>query len=301
MGMAKVIVIGSIGLDKIKTPHGEVDESLGGSATYASYASSFFAKTGMVSIVGEDFPEEHHNLLINRGICLKGLVKKGKTFRWNGFYEGDMNEAKTLNTELNALSEFEADLPEEYKDADFVFLGNIDPELQLKVIDQLRKPKVIAMDTMNFWIESKKEKLIEAIKKVHVLVINEGEARQLFNVSNLIKAGKKALELGVKAVIIKKGEHGALLFTKDSHFNAPGYPLEHVKDPTGCGDSFGGSLIGYIAKAGKLNDKVLRKAIIYATSIASHNAEDFSLERMKNISIKDIHKRVKEIKQIRKF
>jgi len=157
------------------------------------------------------------------------------------------------------------------------------------------------MDTMNFWIEGKKDKLIEAIKKVNILVINDGEARQLFGTTNLVVAAKKVLELGVKAVIIKKGEHGALLFTNNSHFNAPGYPLENVKDPTGCGDSFGGSLIGYIAKAGKLNDKILKRAIVYATSVASHNAEDFSLERMKKISIADIKSRVKEIKQIRKF
>ena len=299
--MVKVIIIGTIGLDTITTPFGQVEGVLGGSATYASYASSFFAKTGIVSVVGEDFPDEHHQMLTNRGICLKGLAKKGKTFRWQGLYEFDMNEAKTLNTELNAVSEFEAELPEEYKDAEYVFLGNIDPELQLKVIGQLKNPKVIAMDTMNFWIESKKDKLIEAIKKVDVLVVNDGEARQLFDTTNLVAAGKKILDLGVKAVIIKKGEHGALLFTNNSHFNAPGYPLENVKDPTGCGDSFGGSLIGYIAKAGKLNDKVLRKAIVYATSIASHNAEDFSLERMKKLSNKEINKRFKEIKNIRKF
>ena len=299
--MVRVVIIGTVALDTIKTPFGEVQGVLGGSATYASWASSFFAKTGVVSIVGEDFPEEHNKILTDRGICLNGLVKKGKTFRWDGFYEFDMNEAKTLNTELNALLEFEAELPEEYRDAEYVFLGNIDPELQLKVIGQLKNPKVIAMDTMNFWIDSKKDKLIEAIKNIDILLINDGEARQLFETTNLVKAGRKALELGVKAVIIKKGEHGALLFTKDSHFNAPGYPLEDVKDPTGCGDSFGGSLIGCIAKAGKLNDKVLRKAVVYATSVASHNAEDFSLERMKKISLKDIDKRVKEIKKIRKF
>ena len=299
--MVRVVIIGTVALDTIKTPFGEVQGVLGGSATYASWASSFFAKTGIVSIVGEDFPEEHNKILTDRGICLNGLVKKGKTFRWDGFYEFDMNEAKTLNTELNALLEFEAELPEEYRDAEYVFLGNIDPELQLKVIGQLKNPKVIAMDTMNFWIDSKKDKLIEAIKNIDILLINDGEARQLFETTNLVKAGRKALELGVKAVIIKKGEHGALLFTKDSHFNAPGYPLEDVKDPTGCGDSFGGSLIGCIAKAGKLNDKVLRKAVVYATSVASHNAEDFSLERMKKISLKDIDKRVKEIKKIRKF
>jgi ribokinase len=299
--MVKVIIIGTMGLDDIRTPSGEVQGVLGGSATYASWASSFFAKTGVVSIVGDDFPDEHHSILTDRGICLNGLVKKGKTFRWQGLYEFDMNEAKTLNTELNSVLEFEANLPEEYKKAEYVFLANIDPDLQLKVIEQLEKPKLIAMDTMNFWIDSKKEKLIEAIKKVDILVINDGEARQLFGTANLVKAGKKALELGIKAVIIKKGEHGALLFTKDTHFNAPGYPLEEVKDPTGCGDSFGGSFIGYLAKAGKLNDKTLKKAVIYATSVASHNAEGFSLENLKNISKKDIDNRVKEIKKIRKF
>ena len=299
--MARVVIVGTIALDNVTTPFGRMQNILGGSATFAAYASSFFAKTGIVSIVGEDFPEEYSKIFTDRGICLNGLVKKGKTFRWHGSYEGDMNEAKTLNTELNSLLDFNAELPDDYKDAEYVFLGNIDPELQMKVISQMRNPKVIAMDTMNFWIKNKKDKVIEAIKKANLLLINDGEARLLFETSNLICAGKKALELGLKAVIIKKGEHGALLFTKDSHFNAPAYPLENVRDPTGCGDSFGGSLIGYIAKAGKLNDKVLRKAIVYATSVASHNAEDFSLERLKKISMKDIKARVKEIKRIRKF
>ena len=238
--MAKTIIIGTLGLDDVKTPFGDMKAILGGSAVYASHAASFFTNPGVVSIAGEDFPEEHKNLLTNRNIDIEGIEFKGKTFKWAGEYEYDMNEAKTLNTELNSLTEFSAELPDNYKGAEYILLGNIDPELQLKVIEQLSQPKLIAMDTMNFWISGKKDKLIEVIKKIDLLLINDGEARQLFETVNLLKAANEALKLGPKYVIIKKGEHGALLFTHSSHFNAPGYPLEVLKDPTGCGDSFAG-------------------------------------------------------------
>ncbi|MDP2749957.1 MAG: PfkB family carbohydrate kinase [Nanoarchaeota archaeon] len=295
------IIIGSMGLDDIKTPFGDVKGVVGGSATYASLAASLFSKPGIVAIIGEDFPKEQIALLEKKGIDIQGLERKGKTFRWQGMYEFDMNEAKTLKTELNSLMDFKPKLPKEYKKAKYVFLGNIDPELQLEVIKQLEKPEVIILDTMNFWISSKKEKLLEVIGKIDLLLINDGEARQLFETTNLVKAAKKALSIGPKAVIIKKGEHGALLFTKDHHFNAPGYPLEDVKDPTGCGDSFGGTLIGYLSKTKDFDQKNIRKGIVYAGCVASFNAEDFSIGKLKTLTMQDVEKRYDKMKEIREF
>ncbi len=299
--MTNTIIIGTIGLDNIQTPFGAVKNVLGGSATYASLAASIFTKPGVAAIVGEDFPEEHLSLLESKGIDLKGIEKKGRTFRWEGLYEYDMNEAKTLKTELNSLVDFRPKLPAEYKKAEYIFLGNIDPELQMQVIGQLKKPKCIILDTMNFWITSKKEKLLEAIEKTDILLINDGEARQLFKTTNLVKAANSALKLGPKIVIIKKGEHGALMFTGRHHFNAPGYPLEDVKDPTGCGDSFGGTLIGYLAMTKSLDQKNVRKGIVYASSVASFNAEEFSINRLKNLKLKDVKSRFEQLKKIREF
>ena len=212
-----------------------------------------------------------------------------------------MNEAKTLKTELNALETYKVEVPEEYKNAKYVFLANIDPELQLEVIDNIKSPELIVMDTMNFWIEHKKEQLLKPIKKADILVLNDAEARQLFDTPNLIKAANSALKLVSKAVIIKKGEHGALLFSDNKHFSAPGYPLENIKDPTGCGDSFGGALTGYLAKTQDLSEANLRKAIIYGSVMASYNAEDFSVERLKSINNDDIEKRYSEFRDIREF
>ncbi len=299
--MTQLIIIGTVGYDDVKTPFGERKGVLGGSCTYASYASSFFAKPGIVAIVGEDFEQQHKDFLTNKGICLKGLEIKGKTFRWGGVYEYDMNEAKTLNTELNSLMDFNPVLPEEYKNSKYVFLANTDPDLQLKVIEQLQETKLIVMDTMNFWIESKKDKLLEVIKKVDILLLNDGEARQLFDTVSLLKCASQALTLGPKYVIIKKGEHGALLFSADKHFNAPGYPLEILKDPTGCGDSFAGAFIGYLAKTDNIEEPNIRKAIIYGSVVASFNAEDFSLERQKVLTMDEIENRFNEMKEIREF
>lgn len=303
--MVDLIIAGTIGLDDIETPFGKAKEVLGGSAAYSAYAASFFASPGMISIAGEDLPKKHLDVLKDRKISIEGVEIKGKNFRWGGFYEFDMNEAKTLRTDLNSLAEFNPILPESYKDAKYVFLANIDPELQMKVIEQVRKPKLIVMDTMNFWIEHKKDDLIKAIRKVDVLVLNDSEARQLFGTVNLVKAADKALDLGPKAVIIKKGEHGALLFVKEDgkrkHFSAPGYPLEIVKDPTGCGDSFGGGFIGYLAKTKDLSEKNLRKAVVYGSVIASFNAEDFSLERQKKLTWGEIERRFDELRGMREF
>lgn len=303
--MVDVIFAGTIGLDDIETPFGKVKEALGGSSIYSAYAASFFAKSGIVSIAGEDFPKKHIDELKKKGIDLEGIEVKGKNFRWEGFYEFDMNEAKTLRTELNVLTEFDPKLPEKYRKTKYVFLANVDPEVQMKVLNQIEKPEFVVMDTMNFWIEHKKEELLKVMKHVDVIVLNDGEARQLFGTVNLVAAANNALKYAKKAVVIKKGEHGALLFVKEDgkirHFNAPGYPLENVKDPTGCGDSFGGGFIGYIAKTKDHRDANLRKAVIYGSVIASFNAEDFSLERQKRLTMAEIEKRFNEMKEIREF
>lgn len=312
--MPNLIIVGSVALDTVKTPFGQVKDALGGAATYASYAASFFAKPQIVGVVGGDFPKQHLQLLHQRGIGTDGIEidKKGKTFRWEGYYEYDMNEAKTVSTELGVFASFQPQLPESYEDADYVFLANIDPQLQLKVLEQVKKPKLILLDTMNYWIANKKQQLLDVIKKVHVVLLNDSEARQLFETPNLVKAAAAALKLGPKFVIIKKGEHGALLFSDGSYFSAPAYPLEMIKDPTGCGDSFAGAIIGYLASKGSMTllgkgsiqntlEKDIRKAIIYGSVIASFNAEDFSLERLKRLTTAEIEKRYKEFERIREF
>lgn len=301
--MIDVVIVGTVALDSIETPFGRAEDILGGSATYASFAASFFCKPGISAVVGEDFPDEVLDAHRKRGVSVSGLKKEknAKTFRWKGSYEYDMNEAKTLKTELNVLESFKPDLPAEYREARYVFLGNIDPGLQLEVLGQIKKPKLVVADTMNFWIEHKREKVKEVIRKIDILLMNDGEARELFETPNLTRAGKDALGLGPRAVIIKKGEHGALLFTKAAHFSAPSYPLESIVDPTGCGDCFGGGLIGYIAKTDDVSEWNIRKAMIYGSSIASHNAEGFGLEVLKKISMNEVEKRFNEFKQIREF
>ena len=299
--MSKVLIIGTVALDTIETPFGKVEKALGGSASYASFAASFFSKPALVSVVGEDFPKSYLDLMKNRGINLDGLKLDEKTFHWNGFYEYDMNEAHTRKTELNALENFRVEVPQSLRNAECVFLANINPDNQLEALNQISKPRLIVLDTMNFWIQHRKDNLLEAVKKANILLLNDGEARQLFNTVNLIHAANKALKLGPKAVIIKKGEHGALLFTKDKHFNAPGYPLENIKDPTGCGDCFGGGFLGYLAKTKDFSEPNLRKAVIYGSVIASFNAEDFSLNRLKSLTMEEIEKRFDEMKEIREF
>ena len=301
MAENEVLIIGSVALDSVKTPFGHLKDALGGSASYASAACSFFSPAKVVSVVGQDFPAVHLRFLQSKGIDTSGIKREGKTFRWEGFYEFDMNEAKTLKTELNSLEAFTVDMPLGYKSAKYLLLANIDPKLQMDAIDAVSKPELVVMDTMNFWISSRKKELLEVIRKTGILVLNDGEARQLFGTVSLLKAAREAISLGPKAVIIKKGEHGALLYTKDGHFSAPGYPLEDIKDPTGCGDCFGGALVGYLAREGRHDEKALRKAIVYGSVIASYNAEDFSLNRLRTLSIEDIEKRYKEMEDIRKF
>ena len=293
-----LVVIGSVALDSVKTPFGKSDYSLGGAASYACVAASMFSRPGMVGIVGSDFPKEHIDFFKTKGIDLEGLVNAdGKTFHWGGYYEYDMNQAHTTNTELNVFADFKPHLTKNYKKTKFLFLANILPSLQLNALKQMDGSPFVAMDTMNLWIENNKENM----KHIDLVLINDAEARQLCETPNLILAAKSILKLGPKAVIIKKGEHGAMLFTDGVYFSAPAYPLETVRDPTGAGDSFAGGIMGYLAKTKDTSIENIKRAIIYGSAIASFNAEGFGLQNLKKITIDDIEKRYKEFENLVDF
>lgn len=298
-----ILVVGSVALDSVETPFGKAEEVLGGSATYFSAAASFFADVGLVAVVGDDFPDEHVSMLSQKGIDLDGLMKVagGKTFRWSGRYEYDLNQAHTLSTELNVFSDFNPTIPEAYRDCPFVFLANIDPELQLKVLDQVRNPAFVACDTMNYWIEGKPDALRELLKRVDLFVINEAEAREFAGEPSLVGAARKILECGPSNLIIKRGEYGALMFNGSSVFSAPAYPLEEIYDPTGAGDSFAGGLMGYLANLQDTGEDNIRKGIIFGSVLASFNVEAFSLERLHRLSLDEIHSRYKEFKRLTHF
>jgi ribokinase len=300
--MVEVIMVGTVALDSVRTPFGERVETLGGSAVYASVAASVFARVGLVGVIGRDFPQQHIDFLRGQGIDLAGLeTLDGETFRWKGYYEYDMNQAHTLDTRLNVLSQFNPSLPEEYRDVKYVFLANTDPEIQMNVFRQIHKPKLVMLDSMNFWIEHKKEALARMIERVDVLLTNDAEARQFFGTPSLVKAGRSFLGMGPKAVIIKKGEHGALLFTDGQCFSAPAYPLENLVDPTGAGDSFAGGFIGWLSRTDDLSPRNMRKAVVFGSSIASFNAEDFSLNKLKKINRDDIFSRYMIFQDIASF
>lgn len=301
--MNEILIVGSVALDSIQTPFGEAKEALGGSATYASYSASFFAGVRLVAVVGEDFPKEHIELLRSRKIQLDGLqVAKGRTFRWKGSYEYDLNEAHTLATELNVFETFRPQIPAAYKKSEFVFLANIDPELQLAVLDQIEKPRFVGCDTMNLWIKMKPEALKNVLKRVDFFFVNEGEARQFANTASLIKAGRTLQSWGPKWVLIKKGEHGALMFGQNTFFSAPAFPLEEVYDPTGAGDTFAGGFFGYVASQGRdVDEAMLRRAVVNGTVMASFNVEKFSLERLKTLTPDQIEARVRMIKELAHF
>ncbi|MDO8480515.1 MAG: PfkB family carbohydrate kinase [Nanoarchaeota archaeon] len=290
-----LVILGTIGIDTLKTPFGTADSVLGGSSMYASAAASFFARPGVLSVKGTDLAEKELAFLKEKGVLLEGIQTQGKNFRWSGEYTFDMNAAKTLKTELNSLAEFKPTVPLSYKEASFLFLANMDPDVQLSVLKQTR-PKCVMLDTMNFWIEHKRKPLLEAIKQSNILICNDGEARELFQTPNLVQAAHKALELGVEAVIIKKGEHGSLLFGKEGFFSCPGYPLESIRDPTGCGDTFGGAFLSHYAKHGNM-----RKAMVYGAVLASFTAEGFGMERLKQVTRKEIETRFSEMKKFGEF
>ncbi len=294
-----VLIVGSVAFDNVKTPLGEVNDALGGAAVYSSVAASFFSPVKLVGVVGEDFPEEHVEFLASKGIDLAGLQRvPGKTFRWAGYYEYDLNQAHTTDTQLNVFEQFRPHIPADYRSAKYVFLANIDPELQLQVLDQIDRPKLAVCDTMNFWIESKKSALLEVLKRVDIAFMNDAEARELCGTSSVIKAARQIRELGPRCVVIKKGEHGAMLFTDESFFSAPSYPLDEVVDPTGAGDSFAGGFIGYVASTDDISEANLRKAVVCGSTVASFNVEDFSLGRMSTLTRDDISERYGEFRNI---
>lgn len=298
-----ILVVGSVALDSIKTPFGEAKEALGGSATYFSYSASFFAPVRLVAVVGSDFPKEHISLLTQRGISIEGLeTAPGKTFRWTGLYETDMNAARTLNTELNVFQSFQPKVPASYTTTPHVFLANIDPDLQLEVLNQIKSPQLVGCDTMNLWIGLKSESLNKLLKKVDIFLLNDGEARQLTGITNLIKAGYDLLKRGPRVVVIKKGEHGAILLTKEFFFISPAYPVEDVFDPTGAGDCFAGGFFSSLAVNGNFWDQTaLRRSVIFGTVMASFNVESFSLDRLKRLQQQDIVERYNRFKTFTQF
>jgi len=297
-----ILVVGSVALDSIKTPFGVADDVLGGSACYFSTAASFFTDVNLVAVIGDDFPQQHIDFLQSRNIDLIGLQKsQGETFRWKGRYDYDLSEAHTLETHLNVFESFQPVLPENYRDADYVFLANIDPELQLEVLQQIKKPKLVACDTMNFWIEGKRAELIKTLSKVDILVINEAEVRQLAEEPNLLKAAAIVRGFGPEILVVKQGEYGVLMFGEGSTFSAPAYPLEEVFDPTGAGDTFAGGFIGYLAATGNLGEQNLRKATVFGTVMASFTVEKFSLDRLRDIQYSEISDRYKKIKLLTEF
>lgn len=297
-----LLVVGSVALDSVETPYGTVENALGGSAVYFSVSASYFTDVGVVAVIGRDFPEGHLNFLRSKKIDLRGLKREsGLTFHWKGRYSGDLNEAQTIDTHLNVFEDFHPYIPEEYQESSFVFLANIDPELQLNVLEQVKRPKLTICDTMNFWIEGKLEQLKETIKRVDILIINEGEVRQLSRETNLIKAYQKISSYGPKVLVIKQGSYGALLFTPSSVFSAPAYPLEELSDPTGAGDCFAGGFVGYLAKSQDTAESELRKALIYGSVMASFNVEDFSLGRLKTLTMDEIEMRFESFRKLTQF
>ena len=297
-----ILVVGSVAFDTVETPSGKRERALGGSATFFSFSASFFHPVNLVAVVGEDFPKENIELLSSHGIDTKGLkVLPGKTFHWQGSYHDAMNEATTHSTCLNVFEQFKPEILEEYRGSEYVFLANIDPDLQMEVLRQIKKPKLVACDTMNFWIEGKRESLLRLFTMVDIVVLNEGEARQLTGQPNLVRAARMIRNWGPEKVVIKKGEHGALLFGDDSVFAAPAYPMETIVDPTGAGDTFAGGFIGYLAREGKTDWKTMRRAVVYGSVMASFNVEDFSLDRMKRLSRKEIEARYREFVEFSQF
>ena len=297
-----ILVVGSVAFDSISTPFGEAAEVLGGSACYFATSASFFTDVDLVAVVGEDFPQRHIDFLSGRGIGLDGLQRSaGQTFRWKGRYEYDLNEAHTLDTQLNVFEQFKPVLPDSYREAEYVFLANIDPELQLEVLEQVKNPQLVACDTMNFWIAGKREALIRTLSRVDTLVINEAEVRQLAEEPNLVKAAAVVRGFGPKTLVVKRGEYGVLMFGEHSIFSAPAYPLEAVFDPTGAGDTFAGGLIGYLAATRNLDEANLRKAIVFGTVMASFTVEQFSLDRLRELDYREIEDRYRRLRLLTEF
>ncbi|MCX6178068.1 MAG: PfkB family carbohydrate kinase [Chlorobiales bacterium] len=296
-----ILIVGSLAFDDIETPFGSSLNTLGGSSTYIALSSSYFTdKVQLVGVVGSDFEDKHFQLLHSRNIDTKGIkkVEDGKTFRWAGRYHYDMNTRDTLDTQLNVFADFDPHVPVQYRDAEFVCLGNIDPELQLKVLDQINKPKLVICDTMNFWIEGKPEELKKTLERVDIFIINDSEARILSGDPNLVKSARIIRNMGPKTLIIKKGEHGALLFTDNGIFAAPAFPLESIYDPTGAGDTFAGGFIGHLARCGSINDIEMRRAVLYGSAMASFCVEKFGTEKIAALDMLEIEDRFQSFREL---
>lgn len=297
-----LLVVGSVAFDSVETPFGKVEDVLGGSALYFSTSASYFTDVSLVAVVGDDFPSEPVDFLKSRKVDVEGLnVAKGKTFRWKGQYGFDLNEAHTLDTQLNVFSDFAPVLPDAYRDSKFVFLANIDPELQLEVLRQVRKPEFVACDTMNYWINGKLEALKRTLEHVDMLVINESEARALSGEPNIVKAASVIHQMGPKHLVVKRGEYGALLFTEGQVFFAPAFPLESVFDPTGAGDTFAGGLLGYLASRGRVDFETLRLGTVVGCVMASYVVEKFSFEALRNLNARDIKSRFERFESLVHF
>jgi sugar/nucleoside kinase (ribokinase family) len=298
-----ILVVGSVAFDSLQTPFGKAEKCIGGSATYFSVAASFFAEVDLVAIVGEDFTDEDMSVFKGRKINIDGLerVAGEKTFFWAGEYDYDLNVAKTKDTQLNVFAGFKPRLNERQKNADVLFLANIDPDLQLDVLKQTSRPRLVALDTMNYWISSKKESLAKVFAAVDLIVINEAEVRQFTGEANLVKGCREILELGAKTLVVKRGEYGVLMITNDAIFAAPAYPLENVFDPTGAGDTFAGGFLGYLASRAEVNDRELRRAIVFGSVLASFTVEKFSLDRLREISLGEIYERYQDFRALTHF
>jgi sugar/nucleoside kinase (ribokinase family) len=289
-----LVIVGSVGIDTIETPNERRPDVLGGSASYACAAASFFSRVGMVGVVGTDFPEAHHRLYRKFHIDTEGLqVVPGRTFRWSGVYEANMDNRRTLATELNVFAQFSPELPASYVNAPYLFLANISPALQMHVLDQVTKPRFVLLDTMDLWINVAKDDLCRVIGRVDMLMLNESEARHLTGEHSLVKAARALLALGPAHVCIKKGEHGSILFARNSTFLMPAFPLESVKDPTGAGDTFAGGFLGALARQGRVNEHTIRRAMVYGSVVASFGVEDFSLGRLARLTSAQVEARAR--------
>lgn len=298
-----ITVVGSVAFDSIETPFGKAEHCAGGSATYFSLAASFFTPVNLVGVVGEDFSDEDLSIFHRRNINLDGLqrVSGEKTFFWSGQYGFDLNVAQTRETQLNVFANFKPQLNENQRRAEVLFLANIDPELQMDVLRQCERPRLVALDTMNYWINSKPEELRRIISEVDLAVINEAEVREFMNEPNLVKAGRSVLALGPKTLVIKRGEYGVLMLTRDAVFAAPAYPLENVFDPTGAGDTFAGGFLGYLASRRELDNREMRRAIIFGSVLASFAVEKFSIDRLREISLSDVYERYQDFRALTHF
>ncbi|MDR3634426.1 MAG: PfkB family carbohydrate kinase [Isosphaeraceae bacterium] len=298
-----LLVVGSVAFDSVETPHGVVKDALGGAATFFSYAASYFTPVRLVGVVGDDFPAAHREMLEARGIDTSGLSieQGGKTFRWRGKYEGDMNTAETLEVHLNVLGTFNPDLSPKFAETPFVFLANGSPNMQRRVLAQAKERKLAVADTMNFWIETQRDELNALLREVDGLVLNDAEARMLTDEINLVRAGWKVLDLGPRFVVIKKGEHGAMFLSRTESFVMPAFPLAEVVDPTGAGDSFAGGFMGYLAATGKTDAAALKTAMAYGTVVASFNVEDFSLRRFQRTDRAEIDRRLETYRTMMSF